>query len=278
MGAQSEHHEAVASGALAPFVSRVVGYRLSGFAPGVHVGMPSSTLTLVVPLDAPLSLSSARSGGRRDFSAVLAGLATAPEHIHHDGVQHGVQLALHPDAAPALFGVPAAALAHGSFELADVVDGLLGAGTVATLRDRLHETDCWATRFALVEQLLTATRERVGERPAAGRVSPEVGEAWRVVERSGGRAPVQDVARSVGWSVRHLQQRFRATYGLTPKAAAVVRRFERSVPLVSAGRLSLARVAADCGWADHAHMDRDWCALAGTAPTRWRTEDALIGT
>ncbi|MBB2985087.1 helix-turn-helix domain-containing protein [Terracoccus luteus] len=278
MAAQSEHHETVASGALAPFVTRVVGYRLSGFEPGVHVGMPSSTLTLVVPLDAPLTLSSGRSGRRRDVEAVVAGLAVAPEHIHHDGVQHGVQLALHPDAAPALFGVPAAALAHESFELGDVLDELVGAGAVSTLRERMHETDCWTTRFALVLGLLTAARSRVGDRPAAGRVAPEVQEAWRVVERSDGRVPVRDVARSVGWSVRHLQQRFGAAYGLGPKAAARVRRFERSVPLVSAARLPLTRVALDCGWSDHAHMDRDWRDLAGTSPSRWRADDALIGT
>jgi AraC-like DNA-binding protein len=41
--------------------------------------------------------------------------------------------------------------------------------------------------------------------------------------------------------------------------------------------VSLADVAARCGWADHAHMDRDWRDLAGASPTRGRTDDVLIG-
>ena len=77
--------------------------------------------------------------------------------------------------------------------------------------------------------------------------------------------------------MRRLQTQFDAEFGVTPKALARVRRFERSLPLVAAAEVSLADVAAHCGWSDHAHMDRDWRELAGTSPSRWRTEDVLIG-
>lgn len=260
----AEHQEHAPSARFAPFVERVVGYRLAGFPVGVHIGMPSSTVTLVIPFDDALTLSDPGRAVPRRFDSVLAGLATGPTRIHHDGNQHGIQLALRPGAVRALFGVRAAELAEGSFELQDV----MGA-EAAELRDRLHETDAWQGRFDLVERSLLA---RLGEpRPSA----PELAEAWRLIGASRGAAPIRDVAQVVGWSMRQLQQQFRAELGVTPKAVARVRRFERSVPLVSSGRMPLTDVALRCGWSDHAHMNRDWRALAGTSPTRWRADDAF---
>ncbi|WP_404387529.1 helix-turn-helix domain-containing protein [Humibacillus xanthopallidus] len=265
---QSDHYEHQPSPRFARFVERAVGYRLAGYPAGVHVGMPSGTVTLVVPLDAPLTVADGGSGPTA-YGSVLAGLSTAPAHIHHDGNQHGVQLALRPGAVRALFGVRAAEVAGESYELADVM------GPAATsLREQLHETASWATRFALVAQvLLDLERDGwAGHEPA-----PEVTEAWRLIRTSGGAAPIRDVAARVGWSMRRLQTRFNAEFGVTPKALSRVRRLERSLPLVAAAEVSLADVAAHCGWSDHAHMDRDWRELAGTSPSRWRTEDVLIG-
>lgn len=270
MPPHAEHHEHVVRPALAPLVQRAVGYRLSGFPPGVHVGMPSGSLTLVIPLDAPLTLSDPL-GGPSTYGSVLAGLSAAPTRIHHDGNQHGIQLALHPGAARALFDCRAAEIADGSFELGDVL-----GGDADRLRERLHETDSWDRRFELVERLLLA---RLGARRTQGggdrgpRV--EVAEAWRLIRRTRGSVAINDVASRLGWSMRHLQQQFAAEFGLTPKAVAKVSRFERSVPLVAAGGASLAGVAVQCGYADQGHLTRDWRALAGTSPARWRRQDAL---
>lgn len=68
----AEHHEHVPSRALAPWVARAVGYRLSGFAAGVHVGMPLGSLTLVIPLDAPLTLTDPPGGVSAYGSVELA--------------------------------------------------------------------------------------------------------------------------------------------------------------------------------------------------------------
>lgn len=270
MPPHAEHHEHVVSPALAPWVERAVGYRLSGFPPGVHVGMPSGSLTLVIPLDAPLTISDP-PGGPSAYGSVLAGLSAAPTHIHHDGNQHGVQLALRPGAARALFGCRPAEIAGGSFELGDV----LGADAVR-LREQLHDTDTWERRLDLVEQLLLA-RLAAGSTGGGGDRRPrvEVAEAWRLIRRTRGSVAITDVAAWLGWSMRHLQQQFSAEFGLTPKAVAKVSRFERSVPLVAAGGAPLAGVAVECGYADQGHLTRDWHALAGTSPARWRRQDAL---
>ena len=81
------------------FVTLAVGYRYAGGPPGVHVGLPSGALTLVVPFDEPLRLSRGGLAEPTSFDGVLAGLATGPTLIHHDGRQHGLQLGLTPKGA-----------------------------------------------------------------------------------------------------------------------------------------------------------------------------------
>ncbi|WP_434967395.1 helix-turn-helix domain-containing protein [Janibacter indicus] len=247
---------------LTPFVEAMVGYRITGASPGTHVGMPSGTVTLVLSLDAPLDLVGP-DGREGRFDAVVAGLHDRPALIRHDGSQHGVQLDLTPAGASLLLGGPAAELAGTAVDLAALV-----GPDAARLHERLSETDGWEGRFALVTDALFARRE------PRRRPQPEVEHAWRLLQRTAGRAPVHEVAREVGWSTRHLAARFRAEYGHALKTTARVLRFQRSHRLVGAGR-PLADVAAVCGYSDQSHLTRDWVALAGASPTRWLREDEI---
>lgn len=43
--------------ALAPWVRSIVAYDVAFAGPGVHIGMPSTDLTFVLPLDEPLAVS-----------------------------------------------------------------------------------------------------------------------------------------------------------------------------------------------------------------------------
>src|SRR5690606_36636135 len=85
---------------------------------------------------------------------------------------------------------------------------------------------------------------------------------------TGGTVSVADLAADVGYSRQHLTRRFRSEFGPTPKLAARVIRLERArVALAASPGVSVAEVAAACGYADHAHLDRDCLALAGCTPT-----------
>ena len=67
-----------------------------------------------------------------------------------------------------------------------------------------------------------------------------------------------------------MASRFRAELGITPKTAARIFRFERACGLISNLRSPrLAEVAAACGYADQAHMTRDWSAFTGASPKTW---------
>ncbi|WP_369130507.1 helix-turn-helix domain-containing protein [Modestobacter roseus] len=255
--------------ALHGLVAAATGYRQEGLAPGLHRGLPSSTLTFVVTLDDPLEMAAHPDPGQApgSYAGLVGGLHTAPALIRHPGRQAGVQLALTPLGARRLLGVPAGALASLDCPVGDV----LGADGVELI-ERFRAAAGWPARFAVLEEVLLR-RVRPDSAPA-----PEVTEAWRLTVASGGRLRVAEIARRVGWSERHLLSRFRAETGLAPKEAARVARFSRARRALQARAgagqaLDLAGLAAAGGFADQAHLTREWRALTGLPPSRWLAEE-----
>lgn len=256
--------------ALRPFVAAVVGYRHEGLPPGVHRGLPSPYLTLILTVDEPLHIAAHADPTQTPdhYDALIGGLHTRPALIAHEGRQFGVQVSLTPLGCRALFGLPAGALAAVDCHLDDV----LGAAG-RELTERFRAAPGWAGRFAAIEQVLL---EMADDRVA--HVLPEIREAWRLTTASAGRLRVEEIARRVGWSDRHLLQRFRDETGLAPKEAARVARFDRARRALAArvaagGSPDLAGLAADSGYADQAHLTREWRDFTGLPPTRWLTEE-----
>ncbi len=244
--------------ALASYVAAVVAYDVDLGSPGVHRGLPSTTLTFVLPVGEPLDVGwRGRPESREPRWSTVSGLHSHPAEIHHDGHQTGVQLALTTAGARALFGVPAAALAGELLELDDVAPWL------GSLPERLDETPQhdWV---ALVERTLLAELAR---HDAPG-PRAEVGRALAALTRG---ASVQAVADEVGYSRRHLGDLVRSECGVGPKEVQRLGRFQASRALL--GRVPLADVAHRCGYADQAHLSREWVALAGCPPTTWLREE-----
>lgn len=223
--------------------------------------MPSSTLTVVIPLDMPLMLRH-HDPGPRPFDTVLAGMHATATHIHHDGNQFGIQLQLAPTAARVLLGMPARELTDISLTIADVLP------EANTMVDRMRSAQTWAQRFTILE---TALLDRATN--ARSTVDPTVRDAWQLCRSS---TSVGDVAATLGWSTRNLQKRFRAEFGISPAEPARLDRFHRSVHLAGNPTRSLAEVAALAGYSDQPHMTRSWTRFAGLTPARWRATETLI--
>lgn len=96
----------------APGVASMVGYRALEVPETVHRGLPSSALTFIVSLDDGVEAASDADAlaGTRPTPLVLGGLHVHASHVRQRRGQAGVQLAVHPLAARALFGVPSAEL------------------------------------------------------------------------------------------------------------------------------------------------------------------------
>jgi AraC-like DNA-binding protein len=257
----------VAAPGLRPYVAAVVGYAYAGEPPELHRGLPSQHLTLVICLDEPLGVAFP-GGPVEKFHALAGGLHDTAVRIGQSPNRSGIQLALTPLGSRVLLGVPSAELSRIVVDLGD----LLGP-EARRLPDRLASAPDWRRRFDLVESFLAAAVERHSRAANAGPL-PEVGWAWRRLRETAGAVGVQDLAGEVGWSRRHLTERFRREYGLAPKVAARVLRFERAVAAVAAAsRPRLADVAARCGYADQAHLTREWQAIAGCTPGQWIAEE-----
>lgn len=272
MAAQWEHgdvaevlSEAVAiraTGPLGAVVGEHHGYRQRGVAPRRHLGLPSPFLTVIFTLDEPLRIAQhvdpAQPPGA--YETLVGGLHTSPAVIEHDGTQSGIQLQLSPLGARALFGVPAGVLAG-----IDVCGTDLLGARASAVREQLCEAASWPGRFQVLDREL-------GRQLAESRRPPaEVCRAWRMLRASSGTVSIAQVAREVGWSDRHLSRGFRREIGLTPKAAARVIRFDRARRLLP--RHSGAVVAAECGYADQAHLIREFVSFTGLSPTRWLAEE-----
>lgn len=253
---------------LRPYVASMVAYDVEG-APGVHRGLPSTALTFVLPVEVPLEVGWAgREDTMRRTWSCVSGLHTAPAEIRHDGRQAGIQLALTPAGARALLGAPLGALAAEIAELDAVTPAL------AELPERLNDPLTWSERLRLVEERLL-TLLATDETP---QVRAEIGRALGRLTRGIG---VAEVADEVGFSRRHLGSLFRAEIGVTPKEYHRLARFERSrdrlLHSARVGRPALADVAAESGYADQAHLSREWSSLAGCTPSTWlRTEFPFV--
>jgi AraC-like DNA-binding protein len=269
---------------LAPFIDGYVGYRLSGFAPGLHRGMPSRHMTFIVSIGPSIDVVSQtdpRQPGAR-YGCVLGGLQASAAVISHTGYQEGVAISLTPLGSRALFGMPARALWNTSLECADV------AGPAGReLWERLQGLTVWAERFAACDAVLS----RIVDRELM--VAPELRGAWHALLRTGGTDPIGSLAARVGWSRQHLARRFRDEFGFGPKLAARVVRFDRARHMLEAtlqhhphrpprdgvglrptqSCMTIAQVAAACGYYDQAHLDRDFAELAGCSPTAWLAEE-----
>ncbi|MEJ7703004.1 MAG: AraC family transcriptional regulator [Geodermatophilaceae bacterium] len=257
------------SAALSPYVDRYVGYRQNRLTDGTHQGLPSRSMTLIVSLADPIRVLSMPDPGAspKEFTGLISGLHAGPVTIAADRFQFGIHIELTPWAAGALLGHPAGAIAGDVYDLADI----MGA-RAADLIDRVREAPDWAARFAAPDQILGAPAHRQCA------PEPEVTHAWNLLLHTGGRIPVQELADHVGWSRRQFGERFRRELGLTPKAAGRVIRFQRShLALTRPERPELADIAAVCGYADQAHLTREWRDLAGQTPTAWMAAELPFG-
>lgn len=245
---------------------------MSGFDSGNHIVLPSPSVELVVSLDGHLRISSlATSGHFESYPALVAGPRTTSSVMAHEGGAHDLTVSLTPDGAR-LLGLPAADLANNIVSL----DQVWGREADAFLH-RIREAKGWRARFDVLDDALC---RRFGDVPAPGPIS----RSWRTLVATGGAVRVGDLAGQVGYGRRRFHQLFTADYGITPKQAARLIRFQRSVAEVRANesrgagaaeRVTLATVAADTGYCDQSHMTREWRELAGYSPTGWLDAEVL---
>jgi AraC-like DNA-binding protein len=152
-----------------------------------------------------------------------------------------------------VLGLPAAALLDQRVPLVELwPDGPVLARRVGAAADRV----------AVLED---AVRRRLADAPPVDPVAVAVRRG--LSHRTPGPGVVAELAQRAGLSERHLHRRCLAAFGYGLKTLDRILRLQRFLALGRADPAAgLARLAADAGYADQAHLGRDCRALAGATP------------
>ncbi|WP_050424063.1 helix-turn-helix domain-containing protein [Bradyrhizobium tropiciagri] len=248
----------------AGLIAAMTGYRETASGRFAQRQTAPLIVPLIISFGTPFLIALGREPQAIDRQhSFAAGLYAGPVYIESDGHAACVQVDFTPLGAYSFFGGAVTELTGRMIELEDVLgrDG-------HWLRERLGAEACWQRRFDLIEDFVL---RRAGHTP-----SGEVTFAYRRLARSAGAISITALAGEIGWSRKHLVDRFRSELGLAPKSLARMMRFHRASRLAQSGsRLGWAGIAAESGYADQAHLAREFVAFAGEPPTAWARRQAL---
>ena len=165
---------------------------------------------------------------------------------------------LWPGAAPSLLGIDVEALRSGFLPARQA----LGEDAAMRLQERFTRVE---REQEAVEFLDAVLLERLPpERP----LDEQVMEAVFRLLQANGEGSLRRLAMAVDLSPRHLRRRFHTEVGLTPKTLARIQRLRASaVEAVFGDNEPWVAIAANHGYADQAHLIREFRDLLGLTPS-----------
>jgi len=178
-----------------------------------------------------------------------------------DASRHAAMLGVHfkPGGARALLGVPLHELHDTHVDLEQ-----LWNAQACALRARICEARSDAERFAVVE---TALRSKL-----RADLAPQANLATALAALVPGTSqpPIGTLAEHAGLSHREFIKRFTVGVGMAPKLFARVRRFHLAANRIRAGGTPRwSEFAVETGYADQAHMIRDFHVFGGMTPVQY---------
>ncbi len=144
------------------------------------------------------------------------------------------------------------------------IDAFWGSGAAKTLQQSLRSANDDAARVA---RLSGALLERIDPaRAAHSAIRVAVG---TILARRGSLR-IAPLARAGGWSERHFERRFLREVGCLPRQFARTVRFQQLLSLVGrASKVDWAGLAWDSGFADQAHLIREFRRFTGATPRKF---------
>lgn len=138
-----------------------------------------------------------------------------------------------------------------------------------------HAVRSLAGRAAHLDGLLV---ERLRRHEAGRRRDDDLAvRAVALMRRARGSAGVGAVAAALGVGERRLERAFARGVGMSPRTFARVMRFRRVIRALGRGQPRWSALAFEAGYADQAHLIREFRALAGLTPARYVAERRGVG-
>lgn len=261
-------HPMLRDAVLGPYV----GWHEFAVRPVSRREVASIVVPLIVSFGDPFALIGAGETVPEMRGSFVAGLYDRWVDIAMPRESRAMQINLTPLAARRVFGVPLHDVLNRSVDL----EALFGAAG-RSLVEQMGNAKSWPARAELLDAFLL---QRLHQAP---RLSSHVEQSWRALVTTHGNLRIASLNASTGWSPRRLGDAFRDAVGMTPRHVGTVLRFQRATSLVNATAASAKRVhwstiAAECGYADHAHLTRSFRQFAGQTPSEYVAERAALGT
>jgi AraC-like DNA-binding protein len=190
--------------------------------------------------------------------AFAGGIAASTSISRALGAQRGVHIHLPLHALAAVCGTPIAELANRVVPFADLI-----GQDANDLGQRLGAADA-QEQFDLLDDFLI--------RRFSDMTTPDRAVRWAMERLAAEDAPgVSEIASEIGWSRKHLGQRFAAVTGFSPQTFRRLARFERfATAIMERPNESLAILALDAGYHDQPHMSREVQAFGAMSPGELR--------
>lgn len=188
--------------------------------------------------------------------AMVVGIRTEPARLKTPRQNMAFGIRIYPETFLQLLDQPMRELLNNT----EAVEDVFGR-SISELTQRLAAAPDNETRVDLCNrfflQLLSRRQPRVSY----------LAEAVRQARQLGARASAEALSRVVFVGERQLQRAFSEQIGISPKLYGRLVRFEQAVvmPLKNPG-VSWTAVSHDCGYADQAHLIREFRQFAGLNP------------
>ncbi len=217
--------------------------------------LPFGNIVLILNFGPRYRMIDRATGAAETRGSFIAGLHESYALVDNGCIDRCLHVDLSPVAAYRLLRTPMVALKERTVELGDLI-----GREADRLLDRLHDAGDWQARFAMLDSWLLESLARTS--PG----SPEVAWAWRRIESRRGAVKIAEIATALDWSRKRLVAGFREQVGIPPKTLGRVLRFHHALELLSDGAGPAAEIAHTCGYADQAHMIREFRAVSGLTP------------
>jgi AraC-like DNA-binding protein len=225
---------------------------------------PDGCVELIVHAGARPRWDSGRDGWREQPGAFVVGQLSSPLALRTSPGLSVRAVRFRPAGASAFLGAAIDAFA----DRVTPLDALWGDSAAGAIAEALGEAG-GGEALAVLERALLRRLDLRHDSLDATRAGVAL-----LLERRGA-VRIEEVARSLGWSERRLERRFAREVGCSPRQLARTVRFQHLLlTLQGAGDGDWAGLAWDCGFADQAHLIREFRRFTGATPTRLR-EDAL---
>lgn len=208
----------------------------------------------------PIDIENSEGAVKAMVASGITGPMIRPMRLKPTGAVKLFGICFRPGGSYPFFKIPGHELVDHSLDASDLW-GSEGRQFV----DRIHN-DCLTTESrmdAISVYFSNLLEKNLGDDAA-------INAAIDAINYNKGRISIDDLARYIGMSCRHMERKFKARIGMTPKQLCRNVRFKHAYKKIETSpRDSWVDIALTCGYYDQAHLINEFRYFTGTSPAEY---------